>query len=124
MNAYSEADSQILARIRAAWVDTDDADVRLAELDMPPERFREIIEGARRPSSLDLALLATAFRVTVEWLIDYQPDHVPIMIYNRNDPERIAPPSEVCEACSDIDAGRLVPASFCERAKAQLEPRL
>ena len=49
-------------------------------------------------------------------------EHVPVAVYDRADPERLAPPAEVCVACSDIEGGRLVPASFCEKAKAELGP--
>lgn len=117
--------SPYLDRIRQAWVHTDDADTQLAATGMSSERFRAIIEGRRHPSSLDLALLATAFRTTVDWLIDRKPQHEPVLAYNRNDPDRIAPPSEVCDACTDWNTGNLVPASFCPEARSKLpeEPR-
>jgi hypothetical protein len=49
-------------------------------------------------------------------------DHVPEVVYDRNDPEHIAQPSEICLGCSDIDAGQLVPASFCGEAKSKMAP--
>lgn len=49
-------------------------------------------------------------------------EHTPVMVYDWADPEKIAPPSEVCEACSDIAAGILVPVTFCDEAKAKLDP--
>jgi hypothetical protein len=110
-----------LGRIRQAWVATDDADERLAELDMDPDRFREIIQGTLRPNTLDMALMATAFRTSVEWLADVKREHKPIAVYDRSDPDRISPPAEVCYACSDLDAGKLVPAPFCKEAKARME---
>ncbi|MDQ1041541.1 hypothetical protein QFZ75_008043 [Streptomyces sp. V3I8] len=48
--------------------------------------------------------------------------HEPAIIYDLADPERIAPPSEVCSTCSDIPGGRLVPAPFCPKSKTQLAP--
>jgi hypothetical protein len=115
-------ETPLLARIRQAWVNTDDAPARLTEVHMSPPRFLEIIRGQREPTSLDLALMATAFRVTVQWLTDYQPQHVPVTVHDRSDPEKIAPPAEVCEACSDLDNGKLVPVTFCEEAKSKMEP--
>jgi hypothetical protein len=61
--------SPFLPRIRQAWVATDDAGDRLAALNADPERFRRIVDGQQRPNTLDLALIATACRVTVDWLI-------------------------------------------------------
>ncbi|MFB7289007.1 hypothetical protein [Actinacidiphila glaucinigra] len=58
-----------LDRIRQAWVNTDDADQRLADLEVDPARFRAIIDGTQKATSLDLALIATAFRVTVMWIL-------------------------------------------------------
>ena len=58
-----------LTRIRQAWVALDDAGDRLAAVGMAEDRWRQIIEGERRPTSLDLALIATAFGVTVDWLL-------------------------------------------------------
>jgi len=49
-------------------------------------------------------------------------EHIPVMVYARDDEFQVGVPAEICYACSDTDAGRLVPASFCERAKARLDP--
>lgn len=49
-------------------------------------------------------------------------EHVPEVVYDTADPDHIAPPSEICWGCSDIEAGRLVPASFCPEAKSKLGP--
>lgn len=37
--------------------------------DMDPERFTELLLQKRTPTSLDLALIADAFKVTVPWLV-------------------------------------------------------
>ncbi|MEU6342194.1 hypothetical protein ABZ883_14780 [Streptomyces sp. NPDC046977] len=60
---------EYLARVRQAWANTDDSGERLAELDMDPHRFKAIIDGQQRATSLDLAVMASAFRVTVDWLL-------------------------------------------------------
>ncbi|MFJ4847566.1 hypothetical protein [Streptomyces sp. NPDC088733] len=60
--------SRYLPRIRQAWANTDDSGERLAAVDMDPHRFKAIIDGAQRPTSTDLAVIATAFGVTVDWL--------------------------------------------------------
>jgi hypothetical protein len=60
--------SPYLSRIRQALANADDAADRFAANGMDPERFRLIIEGQQRPTSLDLALIADACRVTVGWL--------------------------------------------------------
>lgn len=49
-------------------------------------------------------------------------EHRPVVLYDDADPEHIAPPSEVCETCSNIEAGVLVPAPFCSHAKAKMGP--
>jgi hypothetical protein len=49
-------------------------------------------------------------------------EHMPVVVHDAADPERVAPPSEICVTCSDIEGGRLVPASFCEQARGQLGP--
>lgn len=46
--------------------------------------------------------------------------HLPID-YRPAGESRHSPPAEVCGTCSDFDAGRLVPVSFCEQAKAASE---
>jgi hypothetical protein len=51
------------------------------------------------------------------------PEHNPIVVSDYADPEKIAPPSEICDTCSDPEQGFMVPASFCEVAKAKMEPR-
>lgn len=48
------------------------------------------------------------------------PEHKPVIVYDKVDPEKIMIPAEVCEACSDWEAGVWVPAPFCEQAKALL----
>jgi hypothetical protein len=35
-----------------------------------------------------------------------------------HDENRFGPPGEVCDTCSDFNAGRLVPVSFCPNASA------
>lgn len=37
--------------------------------DMPRERFAEILSRSRKPSALDVAKIAEAFDVTVDWLL-------------------------------------------------------
>ncbi|MGA5598354.1 hypothetical protein ACPCSE_29390 [Streptomyces cellulosae] len=49
-------------------------------------------------------------------------EHVPEVVYDTADPYHLAPPSEICLGCSDLEAGHLVPASFCEEAKARMGP--
>lgn len=49
-------------------------------------------------------------------------EHVPEVVYDTADPYHIAPPSEICWGCSDLEAGRLVPVTFCEEAKSKLGP--
>lgn len=49
-------------------------------------------------------------------------NHKPVLVHAADDPERVGTPAEVCDTCSDFTAGRLVPASFCHCANAQLEP--
>lgn len=48
--------------------------------------------------------------------------HEPVIVHDDADEDHIAPPSEICAACSDLETGRLVPASFCAEAKAKLGP--
>lgn len=48
-------------------------------------------------------------------------DHTPI-IYRPEGDSRHTIPAEICETCSDIETGLLVPASFCLLAKAKLGP--
>jgi hypothetical protein len=78
--------SPFLPRIRQAWVNTDDASDRLAALNADPERFRRIIDGQQRPNTLDLALIATACRVTVDWLISGTEPRLPA----RTTPDNLA----------------------------------
>lgn len=47
--------------------------------------------------------------------------HEPV-IYRPEGESRHTVPAEVCNACSDFERGRLVPASFCVQAKALLGP--
>jgi hypothetical protein len=46
--------------------------------------------------------------------------HFPVL-YRPEGDSRHTIPAEVCSACSDFEVGRLVPASFCEQAKAVME---
>jgi hypothetical protein len=46
-------------------------------------------------------------------------DHKPELIYF--DEWHVTIPAEVCIACSDPDAGRWVPVSFCAQAWAQID---
>jgi transcriptional regulator with XRE-family HTH domain len=45
---------------------------------------------------------------------DVQSEHGPMLVYF--DAEKVTTPAEVCNACSDEDAGRWVPVSQCDRA--------
>jgi hypothetical protein len=45
--------------------------------------------------------------------------HTPVLVYF--DTDRVTTPAEICQACSDPDAGRWVPASFCPEAKAKMD---
>jgi hypothetical protein len=47
-------------------------------------------------------------------------NHQPIL-YRPEGESRHSTPAEVCSTCSDFEAGRLVPASFCERSKAIMD---
>jgi hypothetical protein len=62
-------EGEILARIRQA-VGSDHPGV----VDMDPERFIDIIQGIRPPSSLDIALIADACKVSSWWLITGEAD--------------------------------------------------
>lgn len=46
--------------------------------------------------------------------------HRPVL-YRPAGESRHTIPAEICEACSDVDTGQLVPASFCDEAKALME---
>lgn len=48
--------------------------------------------------------------------------HEPVMLYAQDDEYHVGTPAEVCDECSDIETGVLVPASFCGEAKAKLGP--
>ncbi|MDX3260779.1 hypothetical protein PV336_16280 [Streptomyces sp. MI02-2A] len=48
--------------------------------------------------------------------------HEPVMVYAKDDEYRVGTPAEVCNDCSDFEAGVLVPASFCEKSNAKLGP--
>lgn len=61
--------ADVRARLLLVWTDAEDAWDRLAAAGMPEERWREVLYGEQRVSSLDLALVAEAFGVTVEWLL-------------------------------------------------------
>lgn len=61
--------SDVLARIRQAWVDAEDGWDRLAAVGMDGDRWRQILYGGRRASSLDCALVAEAFGVSVDWVL-------------------------------------------------------
>lgn len=47
-------------------------------------------------------------------------NHLPVDYRGRFEhaESRFGPPGEVCDTCSDFDAGRLVPVSFCEPASS------
>jgi hypothetical protein len=45
-------------------------------------------------------------------------EHEPIHYYTGDDEPGVNIPAEVCATCSDFDAGRLVPASFCPASAA------
>jgi hypothetical protein len=49
-------------------------------------------------------------------------EHEPGVVYDTADPEHIAPPSEICLGCSDLESGRLVPVTFCKEAESKLGP--
>lgn len=49
-------------------------------------------------------------------------DHAPVMWHAKDDEYHVGIPAEVCSTCSDFEAGRLVPASFCAVSKAKLGP--
>lgn len=54
------------------------------------------------------------------WLLSEAGDHSPTL-YRTEREDRHTVPAEVCDTCSDFDTGRLVPASFCERARKKME---
>lgn len=64
-----EDQAATLARIRQAWIALDYAGDRLAAVGMDHARWRQIVDGERRPTSLDFALIAEAFEKTVDWLL-------------------------------------------------------
>jgi ParB-like chromosome segregation protein Spo0J len=78
--------SPFLPRIRQAWAATDDSGERFTDLGMDPERLRRIIDGTQRPNTLDMALIAEACRVTVDWLLGGKEPRQPL-------PPRPAPSS-------------------------------
>jgi hypothetical protein len=41
--------------------------------------------------------------------------------HDESDPLHVGTPAEICRGCSDLPAGRYVPVSFCEQAKAAME---
>lgn len=45
--------------------------------------------------------------------------HLPVL-YRPEGESRHSLPAEVCSQCSDFETGKLVPASFCEEAKARM----
>jgi hypothetical protein len=49
-------------------------------------------------------------------------DHRPVILHDREDHECVCMPAEICEGCSDVEGGRLVPVSFCPSAAALLPP--
>ncbi|MFH8530486.1 hypothetical protein ACH4GE_18950 [Streptomyces tendae] len=46
--------------------------------------------------------------------------HEPVHYYSRDAEPGVNIPAEICAECSDTDAGRLVPASFCPTAAARM----
>lgn len=56
-------------RVRQAWAAADRPAENLARLGVDPTRVRRILDGVRPPSSTDLAYIAVAAQVSVQWLI-------------------------------------------------------
>ncbi|AIV35562.1 hypothetical protein [Streptomyces sp. CCM_MD2014] len=48
------------------------------------------------------------------------PAHTPVHYYPKDAEPGVNTPAEVCAACSDFNAGRLVPASFCSMAASRM----
>ena len=59
----------VVDRIQVAWAATDDAAGRMAALSADEARMKAVVDGERRPSLLDLALIGEACGVTVDWLL-------------------------------------------------------
>jgi hypothetical protein len=76
-DAIYDGPSPFLPRIRQACVNAEDVTHRFAEVGMDPARLRAIINGDLRPNTLDMALIATACRTTVDWLLGGDPPRNP-----------------------------------------------
>lgn len=79
--------SALLTRIHQAWVEADDkAPERMQQLEVDPDQFQEIIDGTRAPSVVEVALLAIAFQVSVDWLFSGEGPRYIGYVYSRDDP--------------------------------------
>lgn len=101
--------SPILQRIHQAWVDADDqTEARLRKLAVDEQQFKDIIDGVRKPSSTDLALLSIAFQVSVDWLLSGEGPRYIGYIHGPDDP--------AAPAARDEDGKPLIPVGwYCWR---------
>lgn len=64
----SKKDDELLERIRTAWIMADRAAEKMEELNVEPDRWRAVVLGDRKPNDEDLAYIAEACGVTVQWI--------------------------------------------------------
>ncbi|WP_037616366.1 hypothetical protein [Streptomyces aureus] len=113
--------SLYLPRIQQAWANADDAADRFAANGMPSDRLRNIIEGKQRPNTLDMALIAEACQVSVDWLLygtEPRPARIPDHTVNEEQPAddepAAAPPTDLLTAAADAIRSAVCTGDGCE----------